>query len=176
MEQSKVKPAIIIHRIPYYQAIHLKHKSPIVLLEANLHEKNIKNINGEFPDYDIHRKSIPRSQTSKIAVPVKKQGGNIQRVTNIEDPSTTCMWFKMQLANQIAIIAAWYRQWNHLADVAQNYTDGLDGQIERISNVNTQILKVKAISKHIIILGNINIDMSEALISRKSKLCQYTKK
>ena len=31
----------------------------IVLSEANLKEENIKNINGEFPDYDIHRKPIP---------------------------------------------------------------------------------------------------------------------
>ena len=49
----------------------------IVLSEANLTKENIGNINGEFPDYDIHRKLIPGSKTSRIAVLTKNQGLNI---------------------------------------------------------------------------------------------------
>ena len=71
------------------------------------------------------------------------------------------------------MIAAWYRQWNQLADVAQNFTEGIAGQVERITKVKAQEEKAKAISKHIIIMGDINIDMSEdvdqALISRTAK-------
>ena len=55
----------------------------IVLSEANLTEENIKNINGEFPDYDIHRKPIPGSKTSRIAVLTKNQGLNIQRIESL---------------------------------------------------------------------------------------------
>ena len=68
------------------------------------------------------------------------------------------------------MIAAWYRQWNHLADVAQNYTEGVEGQVERIKLVKNQVEKAKAISKHKILMGDINIGMSEdvdqALINR----------
>ena len=91
----------------------------IVLSEANITEENIRNINGEFPDYNIHRKPILGSKTSRIAVLTKTQGINIQRKENLEDPSTACMWFKMRLAEKTIMIAAWYRQWNQLADVAQ---------------------------------------------------------
>ena len=92
----------------------------------------------------------------------------------IEDPSTACMWFKMRLAEKTIMIAAWYRQWNHLADIAQNFTDGVEGQVERIKLVKNQVEKAKAISKQIILMGDINIDMSEdfdqALISRTTQL------
>ena len=71
------------------------------------------------------------------------------------------------------MIAAWYRPWNQLADVAENYTSGLDGRIKRIKNVKAQVQKAKAMSKHINIPGEINIDMSEDvgqnLISRTKK-------
>ena len=71
------------------------------------------------------------------------------------------------------MIAAWYKQWNQLADVAQNFTDGVEGQVERIKLVKNQVEKAKAISKHIILMGDINIDMSEdvdqALISRTTQ-------
>ena len=63
----------------------------IILSEANITEENIKNINGEFPDFDIHRKYIPGSKLSRIAVMTKNQGLNIQRMESIEDPSTACI-------------------------------------------------------------------------------------
>ena len=137
----------------------------IILSEANIAEENIKNINGEFPDFDIHRKYIPGSKLSRIAVMTKNQGLNIQRMESIEDPSTACIWFKMRLAEKTIMIAAWYRQWNQLADVAQNYTDGVEGQVERIKLVKNQVEKAKAISKHIILMGDINIDMSYVYVS-----------
>ena len=67
----------------------------------------------------------------------------------------------MRLAEKTIMIAARYRQWNHLADVAQNHTDGVEGQVERIKLVKNQVEKARAISKHIILMGDINIDMSE---------------
>ena len=71
------------------------------------------------------------------------------------------------------MIAAWYIQWNQLADVAQNFADGVEGQVERIKLVKNQVEKAKAISKHIILMGDINIDMSEdvdqELISRTTQ-------
>ena len=46
----------------------------IILSEANITEENIKNINGEFPEFEIHRKPIPGSKISRIAVLTKNQG------------------------------------------------------------------------------------------------------
>ena len=40
----------------------------IILSEANITKENIKNINGKFPDFDIHWKPIPGSKISRIAV------------------------------------------------------------------------------------------------------------
>ena len=68
----------------------------IIFSEAYLVEENRK-----FPDYDTRRKLITGFKTSRIAVLIKNQGVNIQRVTNIEDPSTACIWFKIQLANKV---------------------------------------------------------------------------
>ena len=72
----------------------------IILSEANITEENIKNLNGEFPDFGIHRKPILGSKTSRMAVLTKNQGLNIQRMETIKDPSTACMWFKMRLAEK----------------------------------------------------------------------------
>ena len=52
----------------------------IILSEANITEENIKNINGEFPDFDIHRKPILGSKTSRIAVLTNNQDLNMQRM------------------------------------------------------------------------------------------------
>ena len=54
----------------------------------------------------------------------------------------------------------WYRQCNSLADVAGNHTSNVQGQIERIQSMKNQVHKASAISKHIRILGDINIDAS----------------
>ena len=67
----------------------------------------------------------------------------------------------MRTADKTIMIAAWYRQWNQLADVAQNYTQGIDGHLERITSVISQVEMAKTISKHIIIMADININMSE---------------
>ena len=77
------------------------------------------------------------------------------------------MWFKMRLADKTIMIAAWYRQWDQLADVAHNPTEVMDGQVERITNVNAQVEKAKAISKHIII--NMSDDVDRALKDRTTK-------
>ena len=83
------------------------------------------------------------------------------------------MWFKMPLAERTIMIATWYRQCNYLADVATSFTEGVEGQVERITSVKSKVEKTKAISKHIIIMRDINFDMSEdvdqALISRTAK-------
>ena len=76
----------------------------IILSEANITEENIKNINGEFPDYDIHRKPILGSKTSRITVLTKNQGLNIQRIESLEDQSATCMWFKMRLGEKQSLL------------------------------------------------------------------------
>ena len=59
---------------------------------------------------------------SRIAVLSKKEAVNIQRVKEIEDPHTSAMWFKLKLPSKTIMMAAWYRQWNHLEDAAQNCT------------------------------------------------------
>ena len=59
------------------------------------------------------------------------------------------------------MIAAWYWQLNHLADVTNNHTNGRKGQIERIKSNKSHVKRVKATFKRIMILGDINIDMSE---------------
>ena len=79
----------------------------------------------------------------------------------------------MRLADKTIMIAAWYRQWNQLDDVAHNHNNGLEGQIERITSVKAHVMKAKANSKQIIIMGEINIDMPEdvdqTLIRRTAK-------
>ena len=45
--------------------------------------------------------------------------------------------------------------------MAHNPTEGMNGHLERITNVIGQEEKAKAISEHIIIIGNININMSD---------------
>ena len=62
---------------------------------------------------------------------------------------------------------------NQLGDVAHNYTEGIDGQVERITKVKAQVERAKVISKNMITMGDINIDTSEdvdqTLISRTAK-------
>ena len=63
----------------------------------------------------------------------------MKKMANTEDPSTTCMWFKMRLADKTVMIATWFKQWNQLADVANNYTEGMDGQVERITIIKSKL-------------------------------------
>ena len=57
--------------------------------------------------------------------------------------------------------------------MAHNQTEGINGQLERITSVKSQVEMAKTISKHIIIMGDININMSDgvdqALIGRTAK-------
>ena len=98
---------------------------------------------------------------ARIAMMVKKNKVNLQRVKEIEDPYTSAMWFKLKLPSKTIMMAAWYRQWNHLEDVAPNRTGGVEGQIECINSMKNQVEKAKAISKKILIIEDTNLDMSE---------------
>ena len=107
----------------------------LVLSAARLHEENIKSINVEYTKSKKHWRPIHHMYVVQNA---------------------TC-----QL---IVMVAAWYIPWNQLADVTQSCTDGLDGQIERITGVKAQVMKAKETSKRIIILEDIDIDMSEDVV------------
>ena len=92
---------------------------------------------------------------------VKKDFINITRLTNIEEPATACMWFKMKTQDSLLVMAAWQRQWEHPEIIKHLYTDGVDGEVECINSFQKQIKKAKNISSNIIITGDINIDMLE---------------
>ena len=57
--------------------------------------------------------------------------------------------------------AAWCRQLEHPEIIKHQYTNGVDGEVERLKRFKRQIKKAKNISSNIIITGDINIDMLE---------------
>ena len=59
------------------------------------------------------------------------------------------------------MMAAGYRQWNHLEDVKAKHTEGVEGQVEHIQSMKNLVEKLKAISRHILIISDTNINMSE---------------
>ena len=101
--------------------------------------ENLKNVEGQFKEYEIHHKIIPRSRMARIAFMAKKDEVNIQRVEDIEDTNTSAMWFKLKLPSKTIMMAPWYRQWFHLEDVAANHTEGVEGQIEHIQSMKNQL-------------------------------------
>ena len=59
------------------------------------------------------------------------------------------------------VLATWYRQWEHPEIIKQQYTNGVDGEVERLESFKRQIKKAKNISSNITITGDFNIDMLE---------------
>ena len=80
--------------------------SIIALSEANILPENLKNIEGQFKEYDIHHKIILGSKMSRIAVISKKEGVNMQRMEEIEDPQMSAMWFKIKRPSKTIMMAA----------------------------------------------------------------------
>ena len=90
---------------------------------------------------------------------VKKSMIHLKRLHEIEHPDLSCMWFKMCLDDQTIVLAAWYRQWQLPIEIRHLRTDGVNCQVERFREFQSQVNKVKNISRNIMILGDINIDM-----------------
>ena len=85
----------------------------VVLSEAEFNPKDKDNILGEFPNYDIHFKLIPRAIKARVMMMVKKDTVNITRLYNIEEPASSCMWFKIDTQAMSFVLATWYTQWEH---------------------------------------------------------------
>ena len=133
----------------------------VILSEAEFNPSDEDHIKGEFPNYEIFFKLIPGAIKARILVLIKKDTINITRLTQIEQAETACMWFKIKTEDKNFTLAAWYRQWNHPAIVEHMYTDGINGEVERLESMKLQVKKAKNISSNIIITGDTNIDMLE---------------
>ena len=133
----------------------------IIISEAEFDPIDEDHIKGEFPNYDLYYKIINGAIKARILVLVKKDTVNITRLTQIEPNETACMWFKIKTEDQNFTLAAWYRQWDHPLSVKHLYTDGIDGQVERLESMKLQVKKAKNISGNNIITGDTNIDMLE---------------
>ena len=62
---------------------------------------------------------------------------------------------------QNIVLAAWYRQWQLPMDIRHLKTDGVEGQVERFREFQSQVRRAKKFSNNVMILGDINIDMLE---------------
>ena len=74
---------------------------------------------------------------------VKKDTMNITRLTKIEEPASACMQFKIKTEDKTFVLAAWYRQWEHPEIIKHQYTDGVNGEVERLESFKRQIKKAK---------------------------------
>ena len=69
---------------------------------------------------------------------VKKNIINITRLTQIEDPIMSCMWFKIKTQDSTKVFSAWYRQWNLPADIRHLHDDSVDDEVPRLENFQRQ--------------------------------------
>ena len=61
---------------------------------------------------------------------VKKNTVNITRLFNIEEPTNSCMLFKIKTQDMLFVLVAWYRQWEHPEIIKQTHTNSVDGEVE----------------------------------------------
>ena len=92
---------------------------------------------------------------------VKKETVNLTGISNMEESTISCIWFKIKTQDITFVLASWYRQWEHPELIKPCYTNGVDSEVERLESFQTQIKKAKNISSNIIITGDINIDKLE---------------
>ena len=69
----------------------------VVLSKAEFNPKYNDNILWEFPNYNIHYKRIPGAIKARVMMMAKKDTVNITRLFNIEEPTNSCMWFKIKV-------------------------------------------------------------------------------
>ena len=97
--------------LPVKTAIEDQSGDIIVFTEAKFSPKDESDILGQFQDYEIHFKIIPGAINACIMMMVKKNTVNITRLENIEEPATSCMWFKIKTQDTNFVLATLYRQW-----------------------------------------------------------------
>ena len=159
MEQAELLPGI---RQGVIQRAILKHDPNLVILtEANLSNKNLANVESEFDGYDIHHKVIPGTSQARVALLVKKSTLHLKCLKDLEHPDLACVWFKMRLDDQTVVLAACYRQWRLPIKIRNQRTGGVDGEVERFKTFQTQVKKAKQISRNLMLLGDISIDILE---------------
>ena len=96
---------------------------------------------GQFPGHETLSKATPGAIKACVMLMVKENTVHITRLENIEEPATSFMWFKIKTQDNNFVLAAWYRQWTHPEIIKHHYTNGVDGEVERLESFQKQIKK-----------------------------------
>ena len=90
---------------------------PRILSKAKFSPKDESDILGQFQNYHIHHKVIQDAGRAWIMMLVKNYTINITRLMNFEDPTMSCMSFKIITKDSTTVLWTLYREWNNPEEI-----------------------------------------------------------
>ena len=129
----------------------------MVVSEANL-ERNNKNLDIDFKNYDVESKFLGGNDLARIMVVVKK-GITYERITKYENQENAKIILKVKTASKkYVFLVCVYRQWRLINETNYN-SNHIFKQVERLNNIMGVISSLRQSNNEVICMGDLNIDL-----------------
>ena len=139
----------------------VKRENPDICFFTESNSKPEDDLEASFPEYDIIHKQEDNHPLDRSVALIKKNKISYEHMTNLCERNIASIWLRVKIDHKKYIsIGGYYRQWRLPQECGDLTSGSTKSQISRLKAFINQAKKAIKMTKHCLIIGDVNIDKS----------------